>query len=123
MTKKLAKKFNCPTEFALEVLGGKWKSIILCCLEERPCRYHELRLLVPGLSDKMLTERLAELTEYGLVAKRKGDQRAAAAEYSLTAKGRTLSRLLRELYTWGEENAAAFGVEVEEPLKRLGLKR
>ncbi len=123
MAKKLPKKFNCPTEFALEVLGGKWKAIILSCLEERPCRYHELRLLVPSLSDKMLTERLAELRDKGLVAKRKDDERTAAAQYSLTAKGQTLSRLLSELHTWGEANAAAFGVEVGEPQKRSGLKR
>jgi len=39
MTKPLATKFNCPTEFALAVLGGKWKTIILAYLSERPCHY------------------------------------------------------------------------------------
>lgn len=123
MTKKLAKKFNCPTEFALDVLGGKWKTVILCYLKERPCRYRELRLLVPRLSDKMLTERLRELTEKGLVVKRRGDGRPPAAIYSLTPKGQTLGKLLTELYEWGERHAAIFGVEVGEPLKRLGLRR
>lgn len=123
MTKKLPKKFNCPTEFALDVLGGKWKTVILCYLKERPCRYRELRLLVPRLSDKMLTERLRELTEKGLVAKRTGDGHASAAVYALTPKGQTLGKLLTELYDWGERYAAAFGVEVGEPLKRLGLRR
>jgi DNA-binding HxlR family transcriptional regulator len=122
MTKRLAKKFNCPTEFALDVLGGKWKTVILCYLKERPCRYRELRLLVPRLSDKMLTERLRELMEKGLVAKQKGDGPAAAAIYSLTPRARTLGKLLTELYDWGEQHAAAFGVEVGEPLKRLGLR-
>lgn len=124
MTKKLSKRFNCPTEFALDVLGGKWKTVILCYLKERSCRYRELRLLVPKLSDKMLTERLRELTDKGLVAKRKGDGPGpAAALYSLTAKGQTLGKLLTELYDWGEQHAGAFGVEVGEPLKRLGLRR
>lgn len=123
MAKKLAKKFNCPTEFALDVLGGKWKTVILCYLKYRACRYRELRLLIPRMSDKMLSERLHELTEKGLVAKRKGDGRPSAALYSLTPRGQTLGRLLTELYEWGEEHAAVFGVEVGEPLKQLGVRR
>lgn len=123
MAKKLAKKFNCPTEFALDVLGGKWKTVILCYLKYRACRYHELRLLIPRMSDKMLTERLHELAEKGLVVKRKADGRPSAALYSLTPRGQTLSRLLTTLYDWGEEHAALFGVEVGEPLKKLGVRR
>lgn len=123
MTKKLVKRFNCPTEFALDVLGGKWKTVILCYLKERPCRYRELRLLVPKLSDKMLTERLRELTEKGLVAKRKGEGRASVPIYSLTPRGQTLHKVLGDLYEWGEQHAGIFGVEVGEPLKRLGLRR
>jgi len=123
MPKKLAKRFNCPTEFALDVLGGKWKTVLLCYLKERPCRYRELRLLVPRLSDKVLTERLRELTEKGLVMRRKEDGHASVVTYSLTPKGQTLRKLLSELYAWGEEHATAFGVEVGEPLKRLGVRR
>lgn len=123
MTKKLARKFNCPTEFALDVLGGKWKTVILCYLKYATCRYSDLRLLVPGLSDKMLSERLRELTEKGLVMKRKAGGAASAAVYSLTPRGQTLGRLLTELYEWGERHADTFGVEVGEPLKRLGLRR
>ena len=62
MRKRLAKYFHCPTEFTLAVLDGKWKTVILSYLKERPCRYAELRRLVPSLSDKMLTERLSDLT-------------------------------------------------------------
>ncbi len=123
MTKRLARKFNCPTEFALDVLGGKWKTVILCYLKYAACRYSDLRKLVPRMSDKMLTERLRELTEKGLVAKRKADGPASAAVYALTPRGQTLSRLLTELYEWGERHADAFGVEVGEPLKKLGLRR
>ena len=122
MTRTLAKRFNCPTEFALDVLGGKWKTVILCYLKERPCRYRELRLLLPRLSDKMLTERLRELEEKGLVAKRKRTGAGSVDVYSLTPKGQTLGKLLTELYEWGEQHAAAFGVEVGEPLKRLWLR-
>ncbi|MBO0757231.1 MAG: helix-turn-helix transcriptional regulator, partial [Bradyrhizobiaceae bacterium] len=71
MAKRLPKQFNCPTEFTLAVLGGKWKTVILCYLKERPCRYAELRKLLPTLSDKMLTERLADLVASGLIMRKR----------------------------------------------------
>jgi hypothetical protein len=93
---RLAKNFNCPTEFTLQVLGGKWKTVLLAYLKIRPLRYAELRKLTPKLSDKMLSQRLRELT-----------------------RAKSLSRVLTELYTWGEANAAEFGVNVGQPLRRL----
>jgi DNA-binding HxlR family transcriptional regulator len=117
MTRKLAKVFNCPSEFTLEVLGGKWKTVILCFLKQRPCRYRELRKLVPKLSDKMLSERLADLTDAGLVARRALPGRMGKEVYVLTARGRSLGGLLHDLYAWGKEHAATFGVEVGEPFK------
>ncbi len=119
MNKKLAKSFNCPSEFTLELLGGKWKTVILCFLKQRPCRYTELRKLVPKLSDKMLTERLADLTGAGLVTRRRLPGNAKQEVYVLTARGKSLSSLLHDLYVWGTKHAAMFGVEVGEPLKRL----
>src|SRR4029077_17833579 len=66
MVNRLARSFNCPTEFTLQVLGGKWKTVILCYLKMGPFRYAELRKLIPNLSDKVLSQRLRELTEAGL---------------------------------------------------------
>ena len=119
MGKKLAKTFNCPTEFVLDLLGGKWKTVILCYLKVQPLRYADLRRLAPNLSDKMLAERLRELVEKGLVAKVQ-PAGGGAVRYTLSAKGRTLGPLLRALYDWGLENSAGFGVKVDEPLKLLG---
>jgi DNA-binding HxlR family transcriptional regulator len=118
MGKRLAKTFNCPTEFTLQVLGGKWKTVILCYLKARPLRYAELRRLMPALSDKMLTQRLRELVEAGLVSRRKlaGDKSGA---YALAPRGKSLSRLLAELYGWGEAHAESFGVSVGRPLQAL----
>src|SRR5215468_10644603 len=104
MGKRLARYFHCPTEFTLAVLDGKWKTVILCYLKERPCRYAELRRLVPRLSDKVLSERLHDLTKAGLVV-RQGSVRSRIASYSLTEKGRSLSALLQHLYSWGLENS------------------
>lgn len=116
MPKKMRRQFTCPTEFALEVLGGKWKTIILAYLNERPFRYGELRRLTPGLSEKMLSERLRELIDKGLVLKRPMDGAGSERLYALTPRGQSLRAPLSALYQWGRRHAASFGVEVGEPL-------
>jgi len=87
MARPLATTFNCPTEFALTVLGGKWKTIILAYLSERPCHYSELRQLLPGLSDKVLTDRLKDLQQSGLVARETGAISQSRSPYVFTARG------------------------------------
>jgi DNA-binding HxlR family transcriptional regulator len=119
VTRPLATRFNCPTEFALTVLGGKWKTIILAYLSERPLHYGELRQLLPGLSDKVLTERLKDLQQSGLVARDTGSVSRARRPYALTARGATLTPILTDLYAWGTKHAAAFGVRVDNPLQKL----
>ena len=116
MGNRFAKSFNCPTEFTLQVLGGKWKTVILCYLMVRPLRYAELRKLIPKLSDKMLSQRLRELTDAGLVSHTKSDGNKAEV-YALAARAKSLSRILWELHSWGDSNAAMFGVKVGRPLK------
>ena len=110
MAKKLATRFNCPSEFALDVLGGKWKTVILCYLKYHSLRYAELRRLLPALSDKVLSERLRELTDKGLITKLPTVRGRGSAVYSLSARGRSLSKLLEALYKWGSKHAADFGV-------------
>jgi Predicted transcriptional regulators len=121
MDKKLASYFHCPTEFTLAVLGGKWKTVILSYLKERPCRYAELRTLVPRLSDKVLSERLRDLTKSGLVRQEAISTRTRA--YLLTEKGRSLSELLQHLYAWGLEHSDSFGVRVGAPLEQLDARQ
>ena len=62
--------YGCPAELALDVLGVKWKTIILARLKDGPLRYGDLRRTVPLLSDKVLTQRLRELEDSGLVERR-----------------------------------------------------
>jgi DNA-binding HxlR family transcriptional regulator len=119
MTRPLASTFNCPTEFALTVLGGKWKTIILAYLNERPCHYGELRQLLPGLSDKVLTERLKDLQRSGLVSRANKSSSKGRAPYLLTSRGASLRPVLMDLYAWGNKHANSFGVNVGNPLKKL----
>ena len=116
MSKRLTKTFRCPTEFTLQVLGGKWKTVILCYLKERPLRYTELRRLIPTLSEKMLTERLHDLVDLGLVARKKTAGMGDGEFYVLARRGLSLRKLLTELYDWGETHASSFGVKTGEPL-------
>jgi len=122
MAKKLLNTFNCPTEFALDVLGGKWKTVILCYLKARPMGYAELRRLLPKLSDKVLSEKLRELTQKDLVTKVRTASKARGGAYTLTPRARSLGTVLHQLYDWGAANARAFGVKVGEPLKEQGFK-
>jgi DNA-binding HxlR family transcriptional regulator len=113
--KRLAKTYSCPVEFAIEVLAGKWKSVILAYLKEKPRRYGELRALVPKLSDKVLSERLRDLVELGLVkrVRRAGDKRGST--YELTKRGDSLRPTLEALYAWGETAAPSLGVSIRIP--------
>jgi DNA-binding HxlR family transcriptional regulator len=103
----LTQTFGCPVELTLEVLGGKWKTVLLARLKQGPLRYGELRRLVPGLSDKMLTQRLRELEGDGLVA-RDGEE----GRYGLTARGESLRGVLEALYEWGRAFAGEAGVRL-----------
>ena len=118
MANRLPKSFNCPTEFTLQILGGKWKTVILCYLKVGPLRYAELRKLIPSLSDKVLSQRLRELTESGLIEHSKPVPDKPEV-YALAARAQSLGGVLTELYTWGETNAAEFGVTVGQPLRSL----
>jgi DNA-binding HxlR family transcriptional regulator len=124
MVNRLASSFNCPTEFTLQVLGGKWKTVILCYLKIAPFRYADLRRLIPNLSDKVLSQRLRELIEAGLVERNrsgKSEDGDRSEVYALSARGQSLGHILTELYAWGDTNAAEFGVKVGHPLRANGL--
>jgi DNA-binding HxlR family transcriptional regulator len=112
----LSKHYGCPTEFTLDLLGGKWKTIILCYLKEGALRYGELRAFVPRLSEKVLTDRLKELEASGLIARSTG-RGSNAASYRLTSRGEALRSVLAAIYHWGNRHATAFGVKCDNPLR------
>ena len=113
--KRLRARYGCPVELALDCIGGKWKTVILAWLKQGPMRYGALRTHVPDLSDKVLTERLHELEESGLV-ERTVDERAIAT-YRLTSRGQSLQPVLDALYVWGEAAARDMSVSVGRPLQ------
>lgn len=85
---------------AIELIGKRWTGAIVCALTERPMRFGELGKVVPGLSDRLLSQRLRELEEEGLVEREVEAGSPVRVTYSLTAVGRDLGPSIHELKTW-----------------------
>lgn len=113
--KKLSKRYGCPVELTLEFVGRKWRTVILAWLKEAPHRYGELRQRVPGISDKILTQRLKELESLGLIARRPTGRHRASHVYELTPRGESLRPVLDALYAWGKSMAPALKVRIGPP--------
>ncbi len=89
---------------ALETMDGKWKFLILIALSSGSKRFKEISKAVNGISDKMLSKELKMLEINKLVKREALDAFAPTAEYSITEHGRSLERIMKELYAWGVEH-------------------
>jgi DNA-binding HxlR family transcriptional regulator len=91
----------CPHfHHAIELIGKRWTGAIVCALTEGPMRYGELGKAVPGLSDRLLSQRLRELEEEGLVERQVEAGAPVRVIYSLTEAGQQLDPVLSELKSW-----------------------
>jgi len=94
----------CPVEATLDMIGGKWKGIILFRLTEGTKRFGELRKLLPKVTQRTLTQQLRQLENDGLVTRKVFAEVPPKVEYSLTELGRSLKPLLVKLKDWGQTN-------------------
>ncbi len=85
---------------AIELIGKRWTGAILFVLMDGPLRFSEVKLLVPDLSDRLLSERMKELEAEGIVERRVIDDMPVRVEYTLTEKGRALEPAVRSLKVW-----------------------
>lgn len=92
----------CATEMALEIIGGKWKLVILRNLFESTKRFGELRRTIPNVTQRMLTRQLRELEEDGLVHRKVYTQVPPKVEYSLTETGESLKSIVQQIDEWGD---------------------
>lgn len=99
------KTYFCDLEVAMEIIGGKWKSLILYYLIQGQKRTSELKRLVPGISQKMLIQTLRELEADGLILRRMYNQVPPKVEYSTTELGQSLEQVLKLLCGWGSDYA------------------
>ncbi len=96
---------NCPIEFTLNVIGGKWKLLILYHLmTNKVMRYGEIKSSIVGITHKMLSQQLKELESAGLISRTEYPQIPPKVEYSFTEKGVTILPILGMMYQWGKEN-------------------
>ena len=91
--------------YTLSLIAGKYKPIVLYCLMEyEPVRFNEMRRYLGSVSDKTLSQTLKELERDGLIHREMYPEIPPKVEYTLTARGQSLMRVLDQLCTWGEEN-------------------
>lgn len=97
----MQKTDRCPVEATLELIGGKYKALILWHLSDRTLRFNELRKLLSGATAKMLTQQLRELESQKLIRREVFPVIPPKVEYSLTELGKSLLPILVSMRDWG----------------------
>lgn len=98
--------YNCGIGPAFEIIGGKWKALILYELQGRSVRTGELRRLLNGITEKMLIQQLREMEADGIVQRKVFQEVPPRVEYSTTPAGAELNRALGPIADWGSKYAA-----------------
>ncbi len=101
LSREEAPDYTCGVAVTLELIGGKWKGVILWHLTLKTLRFSQLRRRLPGITQKMLTQQLRELERDGLVHREVYAEVPPRVEYSLTDLGRTLQPTLQQMCDWG----------------------
>ncbi len=96
---------NCPIEACLDMIGGKWKGVILGRLLDQTRRFNELKRTIPRITQRMLTHQLRELERDKLVTRKVFAEVPPRVEYTLSQRGRSLEPILMALMEWGKRNA------------------
>ena len=104
---RIKEKTQCPVTATLQLIGGRWKTIILYTLTAGTKRFGEIAVRIPDISRKVLTEQLKELEADGLILRKQFKEIPPRVEYSLTGMGKSLSPVFREMEIWGTENVLA----------------
>ncbi len=109
----ISSEHTCPLSYekAVGVLTKKWNGQIFLALMSGPRRFTEIRDYAGGLSDRLLSQRLRELEEEGVVERRVHSTRPVLVEYSLTKKGADLRRVVEAIQVWADRWEADTGVK------------
>ncbi len=115
---------NCPVEATLDLIGGKYKALILWHLSEKQLRFSELRKVITTATPKMLTQQLRELESQSLIHREVFPVVPPKVEYSLTELGRSLLPILVAMRDWGTDYMRSKNLEAccfmmgKDPLAR-----
>ncbi|GAB3281863.1 helix-turn-helix domain-containing protein [Larkinella harenae] len=104
------KSYPCTVSLAMDLVGGKWKAVILYHLKDGQKRYNELRKEMPDITEMTLSLQLKQLEKDGLVARQVvGEKPPIKVIYSLTSLGKTFVPVLEALTQWGNDLATTKG--------------
>jgi DNA-binding HxlR family transcriptional regulator len=108
--------FHCAMDVTMNFIGGKWKTVVLWYLRDKPVRFSELKRQIPGITEKMLSMQLKQLEADGLISRTIYPEVPPRVEYSFTEEGKTLIPLLDAISAWGRYMGEKHG-KVEEVVK------
>ena len=94
---------DCPVETTLQLIGDKWKILIIRDLLDGTKRFNELKKSLTGITQKVLTSKLRDMEDSGLLTRKIYPEVPPKVEYSLTNLGSSLFPILEILATWGDE--------------------
>ena len=96
--------YLCPVSNTMDVIGGKWKPMIIFLIYKSVNRFGRLAALLEGVSKRTLTKQLRDLEGDGILSRTVFAEVPPRVEYALTEKGMTLLPVIKALYLWGESN-------------------
>lgn len=106
-------RYGCPFELTIDLIGGRWKGVILWHLHEhKVLRNGEMLRLMPRITQKMLTQQLREMEENGLIRRTIYEQVPPKVEYRLTPHGEALRPILDMMLAWGIDYARDRGIGI-----------
>ncbi|MBP6575104.1 MAG: winged helix-turn-helix transcriptional regulator [Flavobacteriales bacterium] len=117
--------YHCALDVTMDLVGGKWKAIVLWYLRKDKKRFSELRKQIPGITEKMLSLQLRQLEKDGFVNRKVHAEVPPRVEYALTLHGKTLLPLLEEIAKWGRMMGKKYGTieKVVRPAKKTAAKK
>ena len=111
------KVYPCTVSLAMDIIGGKWKAVILYHLRDADKRYNELRREMPGVTERTLSLQLKQLEDDDLISRKVyGKKPPLKVVYSLTDFGRSFNPVLEAIVGWGNEIAVNKGEFIKDPL-------
>ncbi len=99
----MQKTFNCSMELTLDLIGGKWKPILIYYIgTQGVTRYGELKRMIPSISERVLSRELRALEKSHIIKRKVYDEKVLRVEYSLTEVGNDVLPVLHSLTQWGQ---------------------
>lgn len=112
------KEYHCAMDITMDFIGGKWKTVVLWYLRKDKKRFNELKKLIPGITEKMLSLQLKDLENDGIITRKQYPEIPPRVEYYLTDFGKTLIPMLEEIAKWGRNLAETRGKMIDKVKKK-----